>query len=113
MALHAPAAGRQAVPHVPVLGLMVGAVAIVVIALVVGLAIQGLPVSTTEDSGAVSNPALVQHRADERMTTTPLQDQRALIEFRMGEHSMLMPSEEQALANQALVDFRAAERTER
>lgn len=113
MALHAPVAGRQAVPHVPVFGLMVGAVSIVVIALVVGLAIQGLPASTSADSGTVSNAALVQHRADERMSTTPLQDQRGLVDFRMGEHSMLMPSEELALANQALVDFRAAERTER
>jgi hypothetical protein len=96
-----------------VFGLMVGAVFIVVIALVVGLAIQGLPITRTQDSGSVSNPALVQHRASERTSTTPLQDQQALVDFRIGEHAMLMPAEERALANQALVDFRAAERTER
>ncbi len=113
MTLHAPAAGHHAVPHVPVFGLMVGAVSIVIIALVVGLAIQGLPVATTPDAGSVSNAALVEHRAAERMSTTPLQDQQALVDFRMQEHAMLMPAEERALANQAMVDFRAAERSER
>lgn len=110
MALHAPTAGQPAVPHASALNLVTAAIAVLVIALVIGLAMQGLPTITGGTTPSVSNPSMVQHRAAERAVTTPAQDGQTMVDFRMSEKLLVVP-EQQALMNQALVDVRAGERS--